>query len=248
MALVFEAVGYRIEGQGGELTLLQGIDLEIPPGKITALFGPSGGGKSTLLRLVTRLARPDRGRILWQGDDLSALDPQTLRRRIALVPQQPHMFEGNLLDNLQLPFRWRRQPLPTPASEALQLVLAQCRIDAALLERPARQLSIGQQQRVALARALLLEPELLLLDEPTSALDRPTADHLGETLRDLRDERQLTLLLVTHDLRLLERIADLGVFLVGGEVVEQGRLPGLLQAPESRQLRQFLTDPREASG
>lgn len=245
MALCFEGVDYATEAASGRQTLLRDISLNLATGRIHALFGPSGGGKSTLLRLITRLSRPQRGRILWGGEDIAGIDPQTLRRRIALVPQQPHMFEGSVLANLQLPFRWRRQPLPTADSSPMRQVLTRCRLDQEWLERSARQLSVGQQQRVALARTLLLEPELLLLDEPTSALDRPTADLLGETLRELCRDGRLTLLLVTHDLRLLERVADLGVFLAAGEVIEQGELPGLLQAPQSRQLQAFLADPRE---
>jgi len=223
--------------------LLQEISFSLERGEIAALFGPSGGGKSTLLRLLVRFLDPTAGEIRFQGSLLSEWEPRALRRKIGLVRQQAHMFDGTVLDNLQLPFRWLKQPPPDAQSPVLLEILDGCQLAPELLPKPADQLSIGQKQRVALARTLLQEPELLLLDEPTSALDRPTADQIGETLRLLRQQRQLGIMLVSHDLRQLRRLADRGLFLVDGQLVDQGPLPQLLDRPNAARLKEFLADP-----
>ncbi len=222
--------------------LLEGVSLDLCPGQLLALIGPSGGGKSTLLRLLNRLDEMTAGRILLRGDDIRQLPVTELRRKVAMVMQKPVMFAGSVLQNLQSPFALRREPPPVADSPQLNQVLELCGLNQDFLGRPAEQLSIGQQQRVSLARALLTEPQLLLLDEPTSALDRPAADRLGELLYRLCRQRQIAVLMITHDLRLAERIADWVVFLQGGELIEQGKVE-ILKAPQTAELQQFLDDP-----
>jgi putative ABC transport system ATP-binding protein len=195
------------------------------------------------VRLLNRLEEPDGGRILLFGEAIADLDPLVLRRRIGLVPQKPFMFEGSVLDNLQRPFHLREEPPPAADSETLLSVLALCRLDPELLPRAARSLSLGQQQRVALARTLVTGPEVLLLDEPTSALDRPTADRLAATLREICRSRRLTILMVTHDLRLAGRVADHLAYLEEGVILEEGRSEELLNHPRTEQLRRFLAEP-----
>lgn len=230
-------------GSAGPVSLLRDVSFSARPGELTLIIGPSGGGKSTLIRLLNRLDDPDCGRITLAGCDINRLDPLQLRRRVALVGQKPVMFAGSVLDNLQLPLRYQQRTLPAADDPTLLELLALCSLDPALLGREAASLSLGQQQRVALLRALVATPEVLLLDEPTSALDRPTADLLGETLRQIARQRQLVVLMVTHDLRLAQRLADVLIFLAGGEVLEQGPADGLLQAPASQALRDFVADP-----
>ena len=232
-------------GNGSSPQLINNLSCEFEHGDLAALFGPSGGGKSTLLRLLVRLERPTAGRILLSGEDISSLHPQLVRRRIGLLAQRPFMFAGSVLDNLLLPFRWSKKAAPTAESPELLELLEFCKVEPARLKQDAGRLSVGQQQRVALARTLLQEPELLLLDEPTSALDRPTADHLGETLRYLNRERNITMLMVSHDLRLIERVCRRGLFMVQGRVVETGEVGEMLQQPRSLELQTFLAGPDE---
>jgi len=248
-ALEIEAVRKsRLAADGRPVELLRGLTLEVPAGELTAVVGPSGGGKSTLVRLLNRLEEADGGRILLFGEELAGLDPLLLRRRVGLVPQKPFMFEGSVLDNLQRPFHLREEPPPAADSEALLSVLALCRLGSELLPRVARSLSLGQQQRVSLARSLVTCPEVLLLDEPTSALDRPTADRLAATLREICRSRRLTILMVTHDLRLAGRVADRLAYLEDGLILEQGRPEALLNHPRTAQLRRFLAEPETAAG
>jgi len=235
----------RPDGQSTEI--LRGLSMEVPAGELTVVVGPSGGGKSTLVRLLNRLEDPDDGRILLFGEEIARLDPLVLRRRVGLVSQKPFMFAGSVLANLQIPFSLREESPPVAVSEALQTAITLCRIEAELLSREARSLSLGQQQRVALARTLLPGPEVLLLDEPTSALDRPTADRLAATLREICRSRRLTILMVTHDLRLAERVADHLAYLEGGEILEAGRPEELLNHPRTAQLQRFLAEPESAT-
>lgn len=230
---------------GGVVKLLDGISFAAKAGEITAIIGPSGGGKSTLIRLINRLADPSEGRIEVGGTDIATMDPLQLRRMVALVPQKPFMFEGTVLDNLQMPFRYRHETPPAAQSGEVAEVLALARLDRELLERDGRSLSLGQQQRVGVARALITKPQVLLLDEPTSALDRRTSDGLAATLREICHGRNLTMIMVTHDLRLTEKVADYCFYLEAGRILEQGRAAELLAHPASMELKRFLAEPAD---
>jgi putative ABC transport system ATP-binding protein len=242
--LVLEQVGkIRLAPDGGVFTILSSIDLAIEEGSFTAIVGPSGGGKSTLVRLLNRLDDPTSGRILFRGRDITAIDPLSLRRRIGLVLQKPHMFEGTVLENLRLPFRFAGKKIESPNEQRLQDALDICQLPGDILNQTARNLSFGQQHRLSLARALLLEPEVILLDEPTSALDRPTADRLGETLRQIGRQLHLTIVMVTHDLRLAGRVANRLAYIEKGRLLESGPVSRLLAHPQTDALRNFLSEP-----
>jgi len=230
---------------GHESVILDDISFSVPQGEITGIVGPSGGGKSTLIRLVNRLEEPSRGCILLEGEDIARLDPLTVRRRVSMVLQKPFMFEGTVLSNLQKPFMYRNEPPPMSGSKEVVRVLGLARLSEELLERDARTLSGGEQQRVNLARALICHPQVLLLDEPTSALDRPTTDHLATTLHDICRSEQLAMLLVTHDLRLAEHIAYNLIYLEQGKIFEEGLGSEMLARPQTEAFRRFLAVPEE---
>ncbi len=235
----------RQDTSGQPVDILRGVSLEVPAGLLSVVVGPSGGGKSTLLRLLNRLEDPSSGRILLSGTDIAAIDPLQLRRRVGVVLQVPFMYEGTVLDNLQRAFVFRGEPAPAADDPGLLQVLELCRLSAELLVRQARSLSVGQQQRVSLARVLLTGPGLLVLDEPTSALDRPTADQLGRTLQEICRQRQLSVLMLTHDLRLAQRVADQAAFLDAGRIVESGTAASLFASPRSEALKNFLASPAD---
>lgn len=232
--------------QGRPLTILAAISCSFRQGELTTLIGPSGSGKSVLLRLINRLEDPSSGQILLAGEDIRSLSPPLLRQRVGMMLQKAYLFEGTVLDNLLMPFYYRKKPLPGPDAPEITRCLTLARLAPDFLQRDARTLSGGEQQRVSLARALISGPQVLLLDEPTSALDRPTTDSLGQTLLELCRAEQMAVILVTHDLRLAERISDQTIYLEAGRIVEAGRTAELFAQPQTKGLRDFLSDPEEA--
>lgn len=184
----------------GGREILYGIDLRVQAGQVVAVAGPSGVGKSSLLRCLVRLDEPAAGRVLVDGTDAAELDPCVLRRRIGLVAQAPAMLPGDVRANLAY-------GLEAPREAELREALAATGLAPELLDRDARELSGGEAARVAVARALTRDPGALLLDEPTAALDRDSAAAVETLVRELA-ERGLGVLVVTHDDAQAERLAD----------------------------------------
>ena len=178
----------------------RGVSMRLREGELTALAGPSGAGKTSLLRAVVRLDEPASGRVLLDGTDARELDPRALRRRVGFVAQAPVMLPGTVRDNLAY-------GLAAAAEHALAEALRATGLDPGFLGRDAAQLSGGEQARVAIARALTRDPGALLLDEPTASLD-PEATAVVERLLAVLAARGLGLLVVTHDAAQAGRIAD----------------------------------------
>ncbi len=231
--------------QGQSITVLEGITCSFHQGSLTALIGPSGSGKSSLIRLINRLDDPLQGRILLAGTETSELAPPLLRCRVGMMLQKAYLFEGSVLTNLQQPFRYRKEALPGADNPHLLQCIRLARLSPDYLERDARSLSGGEQQRLNLARALISRPEVLLLDEPTSALDRPTTDSLGQTLQEICHSEQMAIIMVTHDLRLARRISDQLIYMEQGRIVEAGRTAELFARPQSEGLQKFLAEPED---
>lgn len=215
--IAFRALGLCSERAGR--TVLADLDFSIPMGKITVLVGPSGEGKTSLLRMLNRLDEPSRGEIRYRGRPLAEWPVRELRRRVGFVFQTPVMFAGSVADNLLAAARiatLREADFSARAERAMTLA----QVEHSLLDRPGDELSVGQKQRVNLARALMTQPETLLLDEPTSALDAETAARLLETVRGLSQEESLTVVFATHRLEEARQIADSVLVLRHGELRE----------------------------
>jgi putative ABC transport system ATP-binding protein len=238
----------RLAKDGTPVIILHRLSLEVQPQQLTLIIGPSGGGKTTLVRLLNRLEDPTSGRILLHGRALGDYDPLELRCRVGLVAQKPFMFDGTVLENLQISYVLRHQDPPSAEHPMLRQALDFCRLPQALLSRQARSLSLGQQQRVSLARTLITSPEVIVLDEPTSALDRPTGDQLADTLQDICRSGGKAVVMVSHDLRLAERVADHLAYLEAGSIIEEGSARQLLSTPRSAELQRFLAQPAASGG
>ena len=233
----------------GALEVLRGIDLEVRAGEVLALVGPSGGGKSTLLRLLNGLEIRDGGSLEVLGTDVPlggpAADPngafwRPLRRRIGFVFQAFHLYpHRTALENVALAPQkvagLPREEARARARALLERVGLSSKVDA----RP-RTLSGGQQQRVAIARALAMDPDLLLCDEPTSALDPETTGEVLDVLRDLAQTHERTLMIVTHELAFAREAADRVAFLEQGTLLELGPAAEVLERPQHPRTRAFL--------
>lgn len=230
----------RAGEDGRRQSVVNEANLSVNAGEVLAIVGPSGSGKSTLLRLFNRLLEPDSGEVLFAGENIQKLDPQSLRASLPLVAQKPYLFSGTVQENLQASARLRRSVPPVFSDPESQEILELCQVDTSWLPRDGRKLSIGQQQRVCLARALFGPCQALLLDEPTSALDRPTADLLAKTFRQLAEKKKLAMIIVTHDLRVAELCADRVAILLDGEIIEEGPAEKVMQSPETESARKFL--------
>jgi len=180
--------------------VLDEVTASIPAAGITVVTGPSGAGKTTMLRLCNRLDVPSAGTIRYRGRPLDDLDPLVLRRRVGMVFQRPAPFPGSVAANLAV-------ASPGATSDEMGAALERAALDPALLGREALTLSGGELQRMCLARTLVTSPETLLLDEPTSALDEQPKLVFERTARDLA-ARGITIVWVTHDDTQARRVAD----------------------------------------
>ncbi|MDS9469151.1 ABC transporter ATP-binding protein [Paracoccus sp. MBLB3053] len=215
----------------GESTILTGLNLTIPPGKITAIVGANGCGKSTLLRTMSRLISPSRGSVLLDGKSVHRSPTRELARKLGLLPQSPIAPEGITVSDLVsrgrhphhgLMSRWNKHD-----DEAVAKALAVTKT-ADLAERAVDELSGGQRQRVWIAMALAQETELLLLDEPTTFLDVCHQVEVLDLLTDLNHARGITIVMVLHDLNLAARYADCLVAMAGGRLHAHGHPDAVL--------------------
>ncbi len=238
MELKVDTPSFELRGVGQERagrTVLQDVDAIIPRHLITVLVGPSGGGKTSLLRLLNRLDDPVRGDILYDGRPIVDYAVTELRRRVALVFQTPVMFPGTVSDNLAV----AAELAGVHEGQVDQLanqVMVLAELDPTLLERPGDELSVGQKQRVNLARALMTSPEVLLLDEPTSALDPETSHALMKTIGSLSGVQQLTIVVATHRVLEARDYAHHALVLRDGRLVDSGdseRVLGRLPDPDA---------------
>ncbi len=231
------------------VSVLDGIELRIESARTTVLLGPSGCGKSTLLRLMLGLTKPDRGRVVFDGERLDHSSVRASRRKTGYVIQDgglfPHMtaFENVTLMARQL--GWSTGRVDARLDELVRLT--KFPVDG--LGRYPVELSGGQRQRVALMRALMLDPILLLLDEPLGALDPMIRIDLQADLREIFSSLSKTVVLVTHNLAEAAYFGDCVVLLRAGRIVQQGPLRQLIENPAEPFVSKFVTAQRnEISG
>jgi phosphate transport system ATP-binding protein len=241
----------RVEGLSvryGDNAAVKDVSLSIHAGEALALIGPSGCGKTTLLRTLNRLTETTAGatrggRVLLDGTDVEQLEITALRRRIAMVFQQPNPFPMSIFDNVA--YAIRVQNRKRPGRKALEPLVVDALRRAGLydevasdLGRPALRLSGGQQQRLCIARAIATRPEVLLMDEPCSALDPRSTAVVEELIGELR--RDLAVVIVTHNLAQAHRIGDKVAFMYLGDLVEWGDADQVFEAPRAQRTRDYV--------
>ncbi len=196
-------------------SVLHHVNITVYPAEIVCLVGPSGGGKSSLLRCLNRLTEPPPNTVFIDGQEIAAMNVINLRQQVGMVFQSPALFPGSVADNVGYGAKLRKRPL-SPAAITDLLTMADLPADYA--HRPITELSGGEAQRVALARALANKPQTLLLDEPTSALDPDSRHHIRQTIASLRQDLGLTILWVTHHIDEMRKMVDRVYTLRNGEV------------------------------
>jgi sulfate/thiosulfate transport system ATP-binding protein len=221
----------------GSFAALTDVSVDIPSGSLTALLGPSGGGKSTLLRIIAGLETPDTGSIEIAGADSTRMSPQN--RNVGFVFQHYAAFKHmTVANNVAFGLKIRKRPkaeIAKRVNDLLELVHLE-----QFAERYPAQLSGGQRQRMALARALAVEPQVLLLDEPFGALDAQVRKELRAWLRRLHDEVHVTTVFVTHDQEEAMEVADSIVVMAEGKVRQVGTPDELYEKPATDFVMSFL--------
>ena len=227
---------------GGTVAALEDIDLTIPDGDIFGIIGMSGAGKSTLVRCINLLERPDQGTVTIDGRQMQTLTPAELRaarRDIAMIFQQFNLLmQRTCLKNVCFPLELAGRPraeAETRARQLLELVGLPDKADA----YPA-QLSGGQKQRIAIARALATDPKVLLCDEATSALDPNTTHAILQLIQQINRELGITVVIITHQMSVVEEVCNHVAILDGGRVVEQGDVAEIFSNPRIDAARRLV--------
>lgn len=233
----------------GDQEVLRDITTAVPARSITVFFGPAGGGKTTLLRLINRLNdlvdnTRLTGRILLDGQDIYAreISVSDLRRRVGMVFALPLPLPGTIRENVIYGPRLAGLRDRKQLDEIVERSLTQAALWDEVSDRldgPANRLSGGQQQRLCIARSLALEPEVLLLDEPTSGLDPISTAKVEESL--FRLKRDYTIVIVPHSVQQAARVADQAAFFLMGELIEQGPGSQLFTTPSDRRTEDYVT-------
>ncbi|MCX7845054.1 MAG: amino acid ABC transporter ATP-binding protein [Dictyoglomaceae bacterium] len=224
------------------LHVLKGINLEVKRGEVLVIIGPSGGGKSTLLRCINRLEEPTSGEIYI--NDILITDPKVdinkIRQKVGMVFQLFNLFPHlSVLDNITLaPIKVKRMN-PELAKEKAYELLKRVGLSDKAISFPS-QLSGGQQQRVAIARALAMEPEVMLFDEPTSSIDPEMTKEVLDVIRQLAIEG-MTMIVATHEMGFAREVADWVIFLDQGQIVEQGSPSQIFFSPREERTISFLS-------
>jgi putative ABC transport system ATP-binding protein len=210
----------------GTKVLVQDIDFQVSRGEVLAIVGPSGSGKSSLLRLLNRLDEPSSGTVYVEGVDYKQITPGELRRKLGMVTQRPYLFPGTVEENLQFGPMQRGEKLTSENIDALLMRVGL----AGFASRNVANLSGGEAQRVSVARTLANSPILLLLDEPTSALDEASKVGIEGLLRSIVKDHGLTCILVTHDIAQASRLSGRALLIEQGRIVRSGPVAEVLNA------------------
>jgi polar amino acid transport system ATP-binding protein len=225
----------------GDQPVLRDIYITLEKVHTLALIGPSGGGKSTLLRVIAGLERPDRGRVVLDDEEIIFRERELHKHRqtVGTVFQSFNLFPHlSALTNITLPLEKVHGHSKAEARRIAEEILVRFQLMEHATKQPA-QLSGGQRQRIAIARAISIRPKLLLFDEPTSALDPEMTAEVLEVIEELREEGR-DFVLVTHQMSFAKRVADQVALLSGGKIVEYGPSTQILDDPKSEVGRQFL--------
>ncbi|HET9795901.1 MAG TPA: ABC transporter ATP-binding protein [Thermoanaerobaculia bacterium] len=226
----------------GTNIVLEGLDLEIPEGQSVVLVGPSGTGKSVLLKHIIGLIRPDSGQVIIDGVDLWSLSERDLnafRRRFGMSFQEGALFDSmTVYENIAFPLRRQEKKSPDEVRARVAECLELVHLEGIEGKKPA-ELSGGMRRRVGFARAIALEPEILLFDEPTTGLDPIMTDVIDTTIVEMRERLRCTTVTITHDMESAAKIGDRIAMIYGGKIVADAPPPAFMKS-DNPLVRQFV--------
>lgn len=229
----------------GELAVLKGIDFQADTGEVIVIIGPSGMGKSTFLRCINYIERPEKGiieidNVKVDAEKCTEKEIKQLRLKTSMVFQNYNIFKNKtVIENVMLPMTSVQKIEKEIAKEKALQYLDQVGLLDKVNEYPSR-LSGGQQQRVGIARAMAVNPKLILLDEPTSSLDPELVLGILDILRNLANEHKRTMIIVTHEMSFAKEIADRIIFMDDGRIIEEGTPEKIFSNPKNERTKRFL--------
>ena len=229
----------------GELAVLKGIDFQDDTGEVIVIIGPSGMGKSTFLRCINYIERPEKGiieidNVKVDAEKCTEKEMKQLRLKTSMVFQNYNIFKNKtVIENVMLPMTSVQKIEKEIAKEKALQYLDQVGLLDKVNEYPSR-LSGGQQQRVGIARAMAVNPKLILLDEPTSSLDPELVLGILDILRNLANEHKRTMIIVTHEMSFAKEIADRIIFMDDGRIIEEGTPEKIFSNPQNERTKRFL--------
>lgn len=222
-----------LQARYGESLILKDIDLDIMPNEVAVILGSSGSGKTTLLKNILGLEWPASGSVKYRGENIMEMDEARYREvliRFGVLFQSGALLNSiSVFDNIAIPLEQHSRLCPKVIERIIQAKLSLVRLDGAMYQLPS-ELSGGMRKRAALARAIALDPEILFCDEPTSGLDPLTARALDELLLDLKHKLNMTIVIVTHEIASIKRLADRIFFIDKGSLIFSGTLKEALSA------------------
>ncbi len=231
----------------GETKILDGISFEVERGECIIIAGPSGTGKSTLLRCINHLVPPETGRIWFNGKEVARKNVNEIRQKMSMVFQDFALFDHlTVLSNVTIGLIKGKNMDKIAAREIASEKLTDVGLDRWMNVYPG-ELSGGQKQRVGIARALAMEPELILFDEPTSALDPELIGEVLEIMKKLA-QRQMTMMVVTHEMGFARSAGDRMFFMEGGKILESGPITQMFSNPREKRTGEFLHKLEELYG
>ena len=231
-AIRFDHVDYKID----DTKILKDINHGFNQGEITTLVGPSGAGKTTLIRLCNGLISPTKGRIYIHDQPIDEYNPVDLRKKVGMVMQGVTMLKGTVRENLAIPLTLQDKTL---TDEEASRLLDMVGLPASFLDKNSNSLSGGQKQRISIARSLVNRPSVLLLDEITSSLDTVSQQEVESLIKRINEEYKTTIVWITHNLRQALNIGDYSWVMMDGEVIETGKSEFLNQ-PNDERVKAFV--------